>query len=227
MSATDQVTLIGRQVHQQWRAERVNWLVLTGIVLLLLVIIATLWGLLYLQSVERPYVEIRGYRFADEETFQQFLREGDNRARFAEFTTFLREADVDTALIPPRDLLRQGSDWLRIREPAFALPPRRDWPNIVATLQLVRDEVVPYTGPVVVVSAYRSARYNRKVGGSASSHHRDFCSVDLVPRSNISRRELTEELKAMHVRVGPQSRAGLGIYDGVRFHIDTCGYRHW
>lgn len=227
MSATDQFTLLGREAHRHWRAERINWLVLTSIVLLLLLTIAGLWAVLYLQSVERPYVEVRGYRFADEATFQEFLRQGDNRARFAEFTTFLRESDVDMELIPPQDLLRQGSDWLRIHEPPFALPPREDWPNIVATLRLVRDEVVPNTGPVLVVSAYRTARYTRKVGGSATSHHRNFCSVDLVPKSNISRRELVNELQTMHVRIGPDSRAGLGIYGDVRFHIDTCGYRRW
>jgi hypothetical protein len=227
MSATDRFTLLSRQVHHQWRAERTNWLVLIGITLLLVLITAVMWGLLYLQSKERPYVEVRGYRVANEESFKQYLRQGSHRARFAEFTTFLREADVDLKLLPPQGLLRQGSDWMRINEPPFAMPPRRDWNNIVATLQLIRDEVVPSIGPVVIVSAYRTARYNRKLGGSAQSHHRDFCGVDLVPRSNISRRELINELRAMHARIGPESRAGLGIYSGVRFHIDTCGYRRW
>ncbi|GAA5525321.1 hypothetical protein Maes01_01887 [Microbulbifer aestuariivivens] len=227
MSATDQFSLLSRQVHRQWRAQRTNWLVVSAITLLLVLIIAVMWGLLYLQSAAQPYVEIRGYRIADEASLRQFLRQGRNREQFAELTIFLREADVDLQLLPAHGLLRQGSDWLRINEPAFALPPPPTWPNIVATLQLVRDEVVPSIGPVVIVSAYRSARYNRRVGGSATSHHRDFCSVDLVPRSNISRRELVAELQAMHLRLGPESRAGLGIYSGVRFHIDTCGYRRW
>ena len=32
---------------------------------------------------------------------------------------------------------------------------------------------------------------------------------------------------SLHARFGPAAHAGLGFYQGMRFHIDTNGYREW
>jgi len=206
--------------------QQTNWWVVTGLVLLLLFLLLGLWLYSYFKALEKPYYELKGYRVATPATLRQFLREGSHTQRLAELNGFLRQAGVAN-VISVDNLLRQGTDWLDLGEPAFAIPPREQWQNIVATLKVLRDEVIPSIGPVDIVSAYRTNRYNHKAGGASGSKHKTFCGLDLVPQSNISRTELVEELRALHARLGPESKVGLGIYSGVRFHLDTCGYRSW
>ncbi|WP_226703525.1 D-Ala-D-Ala carboxypeptidase family metallohydrolase [Microbulbifer elongatus] len=206
--------------------QQTNWWVVVGVALLLLLLLLLLWIYLYFKALEKPYDELKGYRVATHASLNQFLRDRSNRQEFAQLASYLDQAGVADA-IEPETLLRQGSDWLDINEPPFAIPPKDYWPNMVATLKLIRDELVPSIGPVDVVSAFRTDRYNRKAGGSKKSKHKTFCGLDLVPRSNISRRELIEELRNLQARLGPESHMGLGIYSGVRFHVDTCGFRRW
>ncbi|AMX03760.1 D-Ala-D-Ala carboxypeptidase family metallohydrolase [Microbulbifer thermotolerans] len=206
--------------------QPVHRLVVVGIALALLLVLATLWLHLYLKSLEKPYVEFKGYRIATAERFNSFLRQGDNRARFMRLSDFLRERGVGD-VVPSYKLVRQGTDWQDIGEPPFAIPPAGQWHNMVRTLTLLRDEVEPAIGPVEILSAYRTENYNRKAGGATGSKHREFCGLDVIPKSNISRKELVEELRSLHARLGPESNFGLGIYRGLRFHIDTCGYRRW
>ncbi|WP_346838072.1 D-Ala-D-Ala carboxypeptidase family metallohydrolase [Microbulbifer sp. SAOS-129_SWC] len=203
-----------------------NRWVIASISLLLIAVLATLWLYLYTKTLNKPFVDIKGYRVPTQESFERFLRQGDHRAQFRRLEDYLQRSGVGDA-IDPRTLLRQGTDWLDYNEPAFAIAPKSTWRNMVATLALLRDEIVPAIGPVTVLSAYRSANYNRRSGGASTSRHRDFCGLDLVPQSNISRKELGEELKALHARLGPESNMGLGLSTKLRFHIDTCGYRSW
>ncbi|MEW5249164.1 D-Ala-D-Ala carboxypeptidase family metallohydrolase [Microbulbifer sp. 2201CG32-9] len=206
--------------------QRINRVVVAVIAAVLLLLVTGLWLYLYLGTLEKPYYELQGYRVATQSSFDQFLRNRDHRAQYREMEQFLRlngVADVTEV----SNLLRQGSDWLEVGEPAFAFPPRELWRNIIPTLVLMRDELVPVVGPVGVLSAYRTDSYNRKAGGAPASKHRNFCGLDLVPRSNISRAELADELRSLHARLGPGSDLGIGLYRGVRFHIDTCGYRRW
>ena len=226
MPSGDPFSNFKRRYEHLPRNQQTNWWVVFGVALLLLLLLFILWLYLYLKTLEKPYLEIKGYRVATSASLNQFLRERGNRAEFAQLTGFLENAGVADATAP-ENLLRQGSDWLDIHEPPFALPPRDYWPNMVATLKLIRDELVPSIGPVDVVSAFRTDAYNRKEGGSGRSKHKTFCGLDLVPRSNISRKELIQELRNLHARLGPESHMGLGIYSGVRFHVDTCGFRSW
>lgn len=226
MPAGNPLSRFRRRYDQLSPSQHTNWWVVVGVAALLLLLLLGLWVYLLYEAREKPYVELKGYRVATPTSFNEFLRSGANRRDFRQFARFLHEAGVADA-IEPENLLRQGSDWLDINEPPFAIPPRDYWPNMVATLKLIRDEVVPAIGPVDIVSAFRTDTYNRKAGGSHKSKHKTFCGVDLVPRSNIGRSELIEELRNLHARLGPDSQMGLGIYSGVRFHVDTCGYRRW
>jgi hypothetical protein len=49
----------------------------------------------------------------------------------------------------------------------------------------------------------------------------------MVPNRNYSRKELLPILRDIHRTAGKKWNMGLGIYSGVRFHVDTCGYRRW
>lgn len=226
MPSGNPVSNIGFYFLPQPPGQRANRWVIAAISLLLLAVVAGLWLYIYYQSLDKPYIELKGYRVPSQENVEQFLRQGNNRERFTRMQDYFARYGVADA-VEPASLLRQGTDWLDIHEPAFAIAPQSQWHNMVATLALVRNELVPAIGPVTVLSAYRTASYSHKTGGTDSSKHRDFCGLDLVPQSNISRKELLEELKALQVRLGPPSNMGLGFSSDLRFHIDTCGYRSW
>lgn len=148
------------------------------------------------------------------------------RAEWKRFERLLaREGVAD--VVPSWQLWRQGTDWRGCQEPAFAVPPRERWPGMVRTLALLRDLVIPKTGPVDVVSGFRTARYNRCAKGASKSRHLDFDALDVVPRRRWARDELHATLLEVWRREGKARRFGLGLYAGVRFHVDGHRYRRW
>lgn len=170
--------------------------------------------------------EIQGYAAASEKAFDKFLSEGNNRETYAKLENFLQRNQVDQ-VVPPFQLLRQGSDWQEIDEPPFAIPPQENWKTMVDTLRVVQEEIIPRIGPVHVLSGWRTDTYNGKAGGSKRSKHMHFCGLDMVPEKKFSRKQLVPILRDIHKKSGRKWNMGLGIYSGVRFHVDTCGYRRW
>ncbi|MFC6633622.1 D-Ala-D-Ala carboxypeptidase family metallohydrolase [Microbulbifer taiwanensis] len=170
--------------------------------------------------------DIKGYAAASEKAFDTFLSHGDNREIYAKLENFLQLNQV-AEVVPSYELLRQGSDWQEIDEPPFAIPPEENWETMVDTLKVLQDEIIPRIGPVVVLSGWRTSGYNAKAGGSKRSKHMHFCGLDMVPKNKYTRKQLVPILRDIHKRVGREWNMGLGIYSGVRFHVDTCGYRRW
>ena len=117
------------------------------------------------------------------------------------------------------------------------MPPKDRWNEIVPTLRLLRDEVIPVTGPVEVVSGWRSPAINRCVNGASRSRHLEFRALDLVASEMRDRRKLFTDLCALQRRAGRRTAMGLGAYydpgelqprnTAGRFHIDAAGYRTW
>lgn len=169
---------------------------------------------------------LQGYNTPSRTMFSAYLFETEESNRFDKLRNFLSSEGVED-VVPPFELLRQGTDWLMVEEPPFAMPPESKWPSMVRTLQAIRDEVVPVVGPVHVLSGWRTPEYNRKAGGSRRSKHMHFCGVDLIPQNPTSRKKLVSRLRKMHGKAGRDWNMGLGIYSGIRFHIDTCGFRKW
>jgi hypothetical protein len=130
-------------------------------------------------------------------------------------------------VLPTWQVVRTASDWHRCGHSAFEVPPTSEWPNIVQTLRLVRDEVIPVVGPVEAVSAYRNPDLNACAGGSPASAHLGFFALDLVPLTPIEREELVRTLCEVHDRRGKAYGAGLGFYSFLRFHVDARGFRRW
>lgn len=160
--------------------------------------------------------------------FQQWLAAEPGRAEaYERFEATLTQAGVSDVIA--NDQLRMV-DQLKpacASEP-FQVPPETDWPNIVAILEFVRDHVKPAIGDVEVVSGYRAEAFNECIGGASEGAHRSYHALDLVPADeSIDRGALIARLCAVHAREGPRARAGLGIYSGRRFHVDTRGYRGW
>ncbi|WNZ56162.1 hypothetical protein QT397_25535 [Microbulbifer sp. MKSA007] len=107
MSAGNSFTRFETLFPHKPPGQRVNRVVVSALTLILSAILFTLWLYLFLSSQEKSYVEQRGYRLANEETFNKFLREGSNRSSVQALNQLLRDRGV-AEVFPIRDLLRQG-----------------------------------------------------------------------------------------------------------------------
>jgi hypothetical protein len=128
---------------------------------------------------------------------------------------------------PTWQLLRTATDWQKCDAQPFEVPPTSAWPNIVAALRYVGQYVIPAVGPVEVVSVYRNPALNACAGGAPESTHRTMGAVDMVPLRPVTREMLITQLCAVHQSSGEANYVGLGLYKGLRFHIDAKKYREW
>lgn len=149
-------------------------------------------------------------------------RAGDVRA----FERYLQREGV-SGIFPTFHILRSESSWQSCHGEPFALAPQDEWPHIVATLRFIRDHVIPATGPLEVLSAYREPELNACAGGASGSAHKAFWAFDMQPTTAIGRDALIEKLCRIHAQDGGGANIGLGIYSGVRFHIDSMSFRRW
>ena len=131
-------------------------------------------------------------------------------------------------VVPVWQLVRTSSSFRECGAAGFEVAPRDKWDNIVKTLQFIKRDVVPAVGPVQPVSGYRNEGLNRCSNGAPASAHRHFFALDLVPVSaDVSRGELIRGVCRAHARDGRDYSTGLGFYSGVRFHVDSNGFRRW
>lgn len=128
---------------------------------------------------------------------------------------------------PTWQLLRTATDWHKCRAQPFEVPPSSAWPNIVAALRYVGQHVVPAIGPVEVVSVYRNPALNACANGAPESTHRYMGAVDMVPLRPVTRERLIAQLCTVHQSSGERNYTGLGLYKGLRFHIDAKKFRAW
>ena len=130
-------------------------------------------------------------------------------------------------VVPTWQLLRTATDWQKCGAEPYEIPPPGAWPNIVAALRYVGAYVIPQIGPVEVVSVYRNERLNSCAGGAPESTHKLLGAVDMVPLRPITREALMTRLCQIHQHSGAQFYVGLGLYKGIRFHIDAKKFREW
>jgi len=149
------------------------------------------------------------------------------RADLRAFRSHLAAHGVDD-VIPIWQLVRTSSSWRECAAGQFEVAPREKWDNIVTTLKFIERDVEPAVGPVQVVSGYRNQDLNACSNGAPASAHRMFFALDLMPVSaDVSRGELIQGVCRAHARDGRAYRTGLGFYSGVRFHVDSSGFRRW
>jgi hypothetical protein len=177
---------------------------------------------------QRPYRNaITAYDVPHARLFERWLAEDPARGpAYERFQRSLADAGV-ARVVPAWTLWRQGTDYATLAQAPFAMPPEDEWGAIVPTLVVVRDEVVPLVGPVDCVSGYRTAAYNVAADGAPGSRHRWFEAVDLVPVESWLRPDLHATLLDWWTTRGAQLTLGLGLYDQIRFHVDTWKYRKW
>jgi hypothetical protein len=131
-------------------------------------------------------------------------------------------------VVPVWQLIRTSSSWRACNADRFEVAPPDKWEHITTTLRFVRDEVVPALGQVEAVSGYRNEALNRCSAGAPQSAHRLFFALDLTPVSrDVDRGAMIRQICAAHARDGRAYNTGLGFYTGMRFHVDSNGFRRW
>jgi len=130
-------------------------------------------------------------------------------------------------VVPTWQLLRTASDWRKCGGQPFEVPPTAHWPNIVHALRFVGAFVEPAIGDVEPVSAYRNPALNMCAQGAATSTHLTGGGVDMVPMRPITREALMVALCRLQLSEGSWNGIGLGLYKGIRFHIDARRFREW
>ena len=131
-------------------------------------------------------------------------------------------------VVPVWQLIRTSSSWRECGADRFEVAPADKWNNIVTTLAFVRDEVQPKIGKVEALSVYRNESLNRCSNGAPQSAHRMFFALDLTPVSaDVSRATMIRGICSAHAQNGRDYDTGLGFYSGLRFHVDSSGFRKW
>jgi hypothetical protein len=162
-----------------------------------------------------------------EQAFQRYLAAKPVfRAEVSAFEAWLHDKQL-SGVLPTWQILRTASMWKVCNGPPFEVPPRKLWDNVGATLRFVRDHVKRTMGPLQAVSAYRNPQLNICARGAATSAHRDYSALDLVPNKPLSRRQIFSAICPVHRRKGPVAGVGLGFYAFARFHVDTRSFRRW
>lgn len=177
-------------------------------------------------SYDDLVVDVRGYKVPTKAAFQGWVLLNNAEKKVEKIGNQLREAGIKETM-PLHLILLQGTDWVLSDTTLFSLPEAQNMPKMIKTLKFIQTYIEPEIGVVIPVSGERTSSYNQQAGGAPRSKHLEFCALDMVPSEEITREELHVKLKKIHSQYGKEHFVGLGLYDGVRFHIDTCGYRQW
>ena len=153
-------------------------------------------------------------------------RDPGARAQVISFKTFLQAKKLD-AVLPTWQLVRTASMWRECNGPRFEVAPFTAWQHIARTLSFVKDHVQPVVGPVEALSGFRNESLNQCSGGAKQSAHRHFYALDLTPVEPIGRAGMMKSICAIHAYRGRDYDIGLGFYSGMRFHVDSKGFRMW
>jgi Peptidase M15 len=153
-------------------------------------------------------------------------REPAARAQVIAFRTYLQAKQIEQ-VVPTWQLVRTASMWRECSGPRFEVAPYTEWEHIARTLSFIRSHVEPVVGPVQAMSGYRNGALNQCSGGAPGSAHRHFYALDLVPLRPIDRQGMIRSLCRIHEWRGEGYEIGLGFYTGLRFHVDSKGFRRW
>ena len=160
------------------------------------------------------------------ESFRQFIIVNNLQEEYRALERFLYSKGVRD-LVPTWQLLQQGTDFRQHNLSPYAFPERELWDRMAKTLTFIRVDLVPRIGPVEVLSGFRTKDYNFAAGGAPRSRHLTFSALDLRPLRKIERKRLHATLQKIWHSRGEKRKLGMGLYQGLSFHIDTGGYRQW
>jgi hypothetical protein len=153
-------------------------------------------------------------------------RDPGARAQILGFKQYLDMNQVED-VIPTWQLVRTASMWRECSGPRFEVAPFTEWQHIADTLKFVENHIEPVIGDVEAVSGFRNAELNQCSGGAKESAHRRFFALDLMPVREVARDTMVRSLCRIHDWRGDGYDIGLGFYSGLRFHVDSKGFRRW
>lgn len=171
-------------------------------------------------------IEVHGYPVPTLDAFTGWIIFNQAENIYLEIISEFERAGV-THELPLYLVLLQGTNWRLNGKSVFTIPDRKNWPNMIDTLLFIEQYLMPELGLLVPVSGDRTREYNMISGGAKRSRHLQFCALDLVPVKQYTQAELHKKLKIIHTKYGKNFNIGLGLYSGLRFHIDSCGFRSW
>lgn len=93
------------------------------------------------------------------------------------------------------------------------------WANLKALCDGVLEPIRASSGPLAVISGYRSPEYNRAVGGVGRSNHMTATAADVRPME-IGVNELHQMILSLHRAGSLPALGGLGLYP-TWIHVDT------
>ncbi|WP_117234178.1 hypothetical protein [Vibrio maerlii] len=173
-------------------------------------------------------VDVKGYKVPTLAAFKGWMLMNHAEDKVRKIGNHFKERGVTNQNTMPLHLvLLQGTNWVLNDTSVFTLPNAKHIDNMANTLLFVQKYIEPEIGVVVPVSGERNKFYNDTSGGAPSSKHLEFCALDMVPLEDINRPDLHKKLDKIWSTHGKEHNVGLGLYSGVRFHIDTCGFRRW
>lgn len=91
--------------------------------------------------------------------------------------------------------------------------------SLAFNLQVLREHL---NRPIVVLSGYRTAEYNKKVGGAPHSQHLVARAADIIV-SGISPYSLAQIIEEL-IREEFMKQGGIGLYDTFT-HYDVRGFK--
>ena len=144
---------------------------------------------------------------------------GFDHAEFAEFITGL-----NLRYFKPYEFLVLGGRHSDPHSPAFgknSLPPRHLWPRIARTAQILDAFRLRIGAPVRITNAYRSAEYNKAIGGAKASLHVEFNALDFVVEGGSRPSHWVSTLRVMRDEE-KMFKGGIGHYPSFA-HLDTRG----
>lgn len=124
----------------------------------------------------------------------------------------------------PYEFLVLGGRHNDPHSPAFGknrLPPADLWPRMMRTAQILDAFRLRIGAPVRITNAYRSAEYNKAIGGAKASQHVNFNALDFVVEGGSTPAQWVRALRGMRDDEG-MFKGGVGLYPGFA-HLDTRG----
>ena len=188
------------------------------------ILLAAAAALVWAPAPARAQEKAEGQDHAD--YLAWLARDPAARAQVIAFKQFLEMKDLEDVL-PTWQILRTASMWRECNGPRFEVAPFTEWNHIATTLTFIDKHVQPVIGDVEAMSGYRNPTLNQCSGGAPASAHRHYYALDLVPVRPISRPGLIRSICAIHGWRGEGYDVGLGFYQGLRFHVDSKGFRKW
>jgi len=142
-------------------------------------------------------------------------------ALLTELSDYLTAEGVDTSVASAAEITEMRKTSPR----AYAIPPRKLWPNAAYTLKHVFMPLRWALGqPITIRNGYRPPSYNAAVGGAKSSRHQDFSAFDLAGPTREATKRLAELAAELYKRKASELRLGFGAYgypSPGNIHVDA------